>query len=225
MAYLSTCGSNAQSSGVEPPSLEKVATTLGLVIVNAWNYRLPHDACQLSNGLLRPQPPVLRACVEIMVVSTLEKGKGDRHMPVPFSAPLFCPLRVVRMTGCGGSTSEVPSNFGSLGRLSTRRTQGVSKQFAALKGVSDFEGFHLLDPTYLLNRFQLMHKQSRCGAQMLLTTVTAKTGRKALENTENGPKAVNLRVKSACSEWFFASKGPLLQREARLGGPVLYTLY
>ena len=60
---------------------------------------------------------------------------------------------------------------------------------------------------------------------MLLTTMTAKTGRKALKNTENGPKAVNLRVKSACSEWFFASKGSLLRTESRLGGPLLYTLY
>ena len=59
---------------------------------------------------------------------------------------------------------------------------------------------------------------------MLLTAMTAKTGRKALENTKNGPKAVNLRVKSACSEWFFASKRPLLRSEARLGGPVFYTL-
>ena len=60
---------------------------------------------------------------------------------------------------------------------------------------------------------------------MLLTTMTAKTSRKALKNTENGPKVVNLRVKSASSEWFFALKGPLLRTEARLGGLVQYTLY
>ena len=121
-------------------------------------------------------------------------------------------------------TSEVPSHFGSLGRLSTGRTQGVSKQFAVLKGVGDFEEFHLLHQPYLLNRFQLMYKQSRCRAQMLLTTTTAKTGRKALKNTENGPKTVSLRVKSACSEVFFASKGPLLGTESGLEEPVLYTL-
>jgi len=53
----------------------------------------------------------------------------------------------------------------------------------------------------------------------------SKKGRKDLKRPENGPKTVNLRVKSACSEVFFASKGPLLRTESRLGGPVLYTLY
>ena len=108
----------------------------------------------------------------------------------------------------------------ALNRAHTGREQAI----CGFKGVGDFEGFHLLHQPYLLNRIKLMHKQSRFRAQMLLTAMTAKTGRKALENTKNGPKAVNLRVKSACSEVFFASKGPLLRTEARLGGLVLYTL-
>ena len=125
----------------------------------------------------------------------------------------------------GGSQNAFPNGVWERGRTEfgnevmealNRAHTGREQAICGFKGVGDFEEFHLLDLTYLLNRFQLMYKQSRCGAQMLLTTMTAKRGRKVLENTENGPKAVNLRVKSACSEWFFASKGPLLRSEARL---------
>ena len=108
----------------------------------------------------------------------------------------------------------------ALNRAHTGREQAI----CGFKGVGDFEGFHLLHQPYLLYRFQLAHKKLRCGAQMLLTTRTAKTSRKALKNIENGPKAVNLRVKSASSEWFFASKESLVRTKSPFGSPVVCTL-
>ena len=131
---------------------------------------------------------------------------------------LFTPPNALKswLKGCLGSakTSEVPSHFGSLRKLSTRRTHGTNKPFTVLKGVGGSEGFHLLHQSYLLNRFQLAHKQSRCGAQMRWMTMTAKTGRKEPKRTENGSKTAHLRVKSACLECFFASKRSLFAGES-----------